>query len=117
MNSKKLFSFLFGIILLIVVYNIVLPYFTTQTSSGMRMGMGMHGGEGVRNYNLYNYNLIPNFIIILFLVLIGFILLNKILFSSNQYRCKNCGLPIENDQWKICPRCGHQVQEKGGNKS
>lgn len=116
MNPKKLFSILFGIILLIVVYNIIFPYLTIQASSGMRMGMGMHGGS-VGGYNPYNYNLIPNFIIILSIVFIVFVIVNKILFSSNQYKCKNCGLPIENEQWKICPRCGHQLQEKGGNKS
>lgn len=117
MNPKKLFSFLFGVVLLIVVYNMVLPYFTFQSYSRTRMGMGMHGGEGFSSYNTNNYDFIPNVILILVVVFIGFIIINKVLFNSNQYKCRNCGLPIENEQWKICPRCGHHLQEKGGNKS
>ncbi|MGJ7920278.1 hypothetical protein [Neobacillus sp. LXY-4] len=118
MNPKKNIVYLFlGIFMIIVIYNFVLPFFTLQTSYGMRMGMGMgmHGGEWISNNNVYYYNLILNFILIVSIVFVGFIIVNKVLFSSNKHKCKKCGLPIESDEWKICPRCGQNLQDKGGN--
>lgn len=118
--QKKLFSIFIGFLLLIVVYNFILPYFTLQTSNsmvmGMGMGMGMHGGKAMGNNYLYNYNLIPNLILIISLVLFGFFIVNKLSHSSKP-KCKKCNLPIESNEWKICPRCGHQLQDRGGNKS
>jgi len=117
MNPKKLFSIFIGILLLIVVYNFILPYFSIQTSNSMvmGMGMGMHGG-GMGNNYFYNYNLIPNLIIIISIVFLGFFIVNKLSHSSIP-KCKKCNLPIESNEWKICPRCGHQLQDRGGTKS
>lgn len=79
----------------------------------MGIGMGMHGGKGVSNNSLYYYDLLPNLIIIIGLVLLSFLLV-RILFSSSKSACKRCGLPIESDEWKICPRCGQHFENKGG---
>ena len=118
MNSKKNVFYLFlGILLLIVVYNFIYPYFSVQNSSGMRMGMGMHGGRELSNNNIYSYNLIPNIIIIMSVVLVIFIIVNKVLFNSSKAECEKCGTPIESKQWKICPRCGQHLQNIGGKGS
>ncbi|WP_318507347.1 hypothetical protein [Bacillus sp. T3] len=118
MNPKKLFSIFIGILLLIVVYNFILPYFSIQTSNSMvmGMGMGMHGGGMGNNNYFYNYNLIPNLIIIISIVFLGFFIVNKLSHSSTP-KCKKCNLPIESNEWKICPRCGNQLQDRGGTKS
>ncbi|MEW9122357.1 MAG: hypothetical protein AB2421_06540 [Thermotaleaceae bacterium] len=123
MNQKKsLIVFLLSIFLLIIVYNFFVPYLRIDTSTGIQMGMGMgmgrgmHGGEGISSNTIVYYNLIPYIIIILSIFLILFIVV-KLFFYSNNRKCIKCGLYIESDDWKICPICGHPLQEKGGSKS
>jgi hypothetical protein len=125
MNPKKNIFYLFlGILLLVMIYNFFIPYLPLQYSDEIKMvmgmsmgrGMGMHGGEEVSNRIYYFYNLIPNLIIIS-IVLGSFFVLYKWLFHSSGGKCKKCGLPIESNEWKICPRCGHDLQNKGGNRS
>jgi hypothetical protein len=116
MNFKKTTLYLLlSIFLLIFLYNYVLPYFMVPNTTGMRMGMHMR--EGLNNNNIYYYNNFSTIIIVIVIVLVGFMLLDKIIFSSHSNNCKNCGLPIESETWKICPRCGSRLQDKRGNNS
>lgn len=111
MNSKKgLIYLLAAIFLLIFAYNYILPYLSM--GGAVRMQMGMHRGEGVLN-NAYYVDNFTNIVLAVIIIIAGFILLDRLLFGTGKNKCKKCGLPIESNQWKVCPRCGGDLKDRG----
>jgi len=108
MNFKKTILYLlFSIFILIVIYNYVLPFMTTQYSTGM----GMHESYGYYNNSVTYYgNLISLFIFLLSIIIVVITVI-KIFSPTGQKKCKKCGLIIESDEWKICPRCGNSLKD------
>jgi tRNA(Ile2) C34 agmatinyltransferase TiaS len=81
-------------------------------ATNMGMGMGTHMREGLSNNIQYNYNNFGNIMVFAIVILVGFLLIDKIIFSSKNSKCKKCGLTIESDEWKVCPRCGNQLHQR-----
>lgn len=100
-------------LLLIFVYNYIIPFLAWQNynANSMGMGMGRHMWEGAGNIQ-YNYNGVGNLIIVAIAILVGLLLLDKIMYSSRKNKCKRCNYEIESNQWKICPRCGNRLHHK-----
>lgn len=113
MNFKKnIVYILLSIFSVIFIYNYILPYFFLQNYNNNNAGMGMHMRGGISNNNIYNYNSLGNAIIFAIVILAGLLLLDKIALASKQNKCKRCGLTIESHLWRICPRCGNQLQHR-----
>lgn len=114
MNYKKsILYLLLSIFALIFIYNYMLPYFVSQSyiANNMGMGMGMHMRESINNNVQYNYNNLVNIIVFIIVILGSFLMLDKIIFASKSKKCKKCGLTIENNLWKVCPRCGNHLHQ------
>lgn len=114
MNFKKTILYLLlCMLLLIFVYNYIIPFLAWQNynANSMGMGMGRHMWEGAGNIQ-YNYNGVGNLIIVAIAILVGLLLIDKIMYSSRKNKCKRCNYDIESNQWKICPRCGNRLHHK-----
>lgn len=112
--NKSIVYFLLSIFALIFIYNYVLPLFLFQNynTNNMGMGMGRHMWEGMGYTNQYNINNFGNIVVFLIVILATFLLLGRGFFYSKSNKCKKCGLAIESDLWKVCPRCGNQLSPK-----
>lgn len=106
-NSKLILYILLTTFGLILIYNyIIVPLLVSNNIIGMGMGMGMHRTVyyGVNYYSLLQFILLLGGIIIAGLILFG-------IFKSNT-KCKKCGYEIKNENWRICPKCGNQINER-----
>lgn len=110
MKNNYFLGLLLGIVLLVLIYNSLFPY-TIQESAVT--GMGMHGKTQLRTA-VYSVPIYSNIILIGVAFLMAFFLINKGFTKPKGNSCKKCRMPIESDQWKICPNCGsHLGQSKG----
>jgi len=105
-NSKLILYILLTAFGLILIYNyIIVPLLVSNNIMGMGMGMGM----GMHNSMYYsaNYYVLLQFILLLGGIIIAGLLLFGILKADN--KCKKCGYEIKSDTWRVCPKCGSQV--------
>lgn len=112
MNNKKLIPAILLISLgIILVYNYLIAPFFIQPNHQMRMGMhGYYNQNMFESINLSNLNWL-----IILLSIFGLIWLFIRLFhpNSGEKQCLNCGMVIESERWKVCPRCGTGIQGRG----
>lgn len=102
---KTVLYIILGIIALILIYNLALPFLAYQTP---RMGM-MH--RGMDNYNRY-YN--AGYVVFVIAILALVILTALLIPSQTSKKCRQCGLEIESEAWKICPSCGARIEGRKG---
>ncbi|RII32594.1 zinc ribbon domain-containing protein [Clostridium chromiireducens] len=116
-NNKIIIYLLLGVILIIFAYNFILPGTFNNYNSGMHMGMGMHMG-GYRNSNnsLNYYSYLPYIIFIFISVILGLMVFNYIFANVSDNKCKKCGYKIDSETWKVCPKCGTKLLDRGGDK-
>lgn len=118
MKSNKIILYLLlGVLLVIFVYNFILPQAFSNYNSGIQMGMGMHMSEYRNSNNSLNYYIYLAYIIFTFiLIIVGVLIINYMLSNISNNRCKKCGVKIESEAWKICPRCGTQLSNRKDDK-
>jgi large-conductance mechanosensitive channel len=78
----------------------------TQSTTGMGMHMNTY-----YNNSVYVYGNIINFVILMLIVLLVIMMIFKLLNPSGAKKCNKCGMNIESNEWKICPRCGNPLDE------
>lgn len=106
MNIKKTILYLLlSIFILILIYNFVLPIMATGYTGGMGMHMSYY------NNSFYYYSNIIGFLLFALIIILVVITLIKIATMAGPKKCNKCGYPIENDDWKICPRCGNPLKD------
>lgn len=106
MNLRKTALYIIiGIIVLILIYNLALPFIAYQTP---RMGM-MH--RGMSNYSYYKDT---GYVVIILVILAAVGLMVFIVPPQGSRRCRQCGLEIESEAWKICPSCGARIEGRKG---
>jgi hypothetical protein len=73
-------------------------------------GMEMHMGGMNNNYSSYYfYNNLISFFVFIFITYVILVILSKSFVNKKGKKCKRCGLPIESEDWLICPRCGNHL--------
>lgn len=114
-NNKIILYLLLGVLLIIFLYNFILPVTFSNYNGGMQMGMGMHMG-GYRNSNssLNYYSYLPYIIFTFILIVFGLLAVDYMSSDTGDNKCKKCGFKIESKNWKVCPRCGTKLFNKGG---
>lgn len=113
MNFKKTILYLlFSIFILIIIYNYGLPFMANRYNTGM----GMHESYNYYNDSITYYGNLISLIIFILSTMIVVITAIKVFSASGQKKCKKCGLTIESDEWKICPRCGNPIKDGSVNK-
>lgn len=79
-------------------------------------GMGMHESYNYYNNSISYYGNLISLIIFILSTMIVVITAIKVFSATGQKKCKKCGLTIESDEWKICPRCGNPLKDGSVNK-
>ncbi len=106
MNVRKTALYIvLAIIALLLIYNMVMPFMAYQTP---RMGM-MH--RGMNNYSYY-FN--PGYLVMILVILATAGLAALIMSAQTSRKCRQCGLEIESETWKICPGCGTRIEGRKG---
>jgi uncharacterized membrane protein len=108
MNFKKTVLYLLiGIFFVVFLYNFILPYMFVPNYSEMES----HMGGMSHNYSIYSfYSNLITFIIFIFITAVILVILFKSFTNYKSNQCKKCGLPIESEDWLICPRCGNHLK-------
>ena len=110
MNIKKTILYLLlSIFSLIFAYNYLLAptFYNNNTGRGMGM-MGTHM-NGNTNYYYNNNGNFAYIIIIIIFIIISLIVVDNIFSKSGASSCRKCGMQIESDKWRVCPRCGSKL--------
>lgn len=95
---------------LILIYNyIIVPFANSNNYFGIRMGMGMGMHRAV--YYGANYYSLFQLILLIGGIIIAGLLLYRILRTDS--KCKKCGYEIKDENWRVCPKCGTQINRKG----
>lgn len=109
-NRNSVLKILFGVFVLILLYNFFLAPIMMQYGSGMRMGMGMYR----HMYNSYFVDL--RWVVLIGIILLALLLLQLVQPHEQSGRCKRCGKVIESNLWKVCPTCGAVLNNRKGEK-
>lgn len=104
-NSKLILYLLLLVFGVILVYNyIIVPLLVSNNMMGMRMGMHSTMNHYTNYYALIQFTLLIGGIVMCGLLLLGIL--------KSDRKCKRCGYEIQNDNWRICPKCGSRVNQR-----
>lgn len=108
MKTKKIILLLLGILGFLLIYNYFIAPVLMQYNN--QMGMGMHW----RMYNNYNYFIDSRFILVIVILIAGILAYELIRPKRTTPRCQKCGKEIEDERWRVCPRCRTPIDLRKG---